>query len=87
MSADLKEINDHSGLDKANNPLPSKAYAVVIADVNYGLNKKQSRGDEVAWSVVNFRGFFENVKDANKADSYVVIVFLHHAQGPVLFCF
>ena len=87
MSVDLKEINDHSGLDKAKNPLPSKAYAVVIADVNYGLNKKQSRGDEVAWSVVNFRVFFENVKDANKADSYVVIVFLLHAQGPVLFCF
>ena len=85
MSAKLKEISDHTGLDKAKNPLPSEAYPVVIADVNYGLNKKQSRGDQVAWSSVDFRGFFENVKDANKADSYVVIVFLHHAQQQVCF--
>ena len=68
MSADLKEINDHSGLDKAKNPLPSKAYAVVIADVNYGLNKKQSRGDEVAWSVVNFRVFFRKCQRCKHRD-------------------
>ena len=62
MSANLKEISDHTGLDKAKNQLPSEAYPVVIADVTYGLNKKQSRGDEVAWSSEDFQGVFAKVK-------------------------
>ena len=43
MSADLKEINDHSGLDKAKNPLPSEAYPVVIVDVNYGPVEQEAQ--------------------------------------------
>ena len=83
MSAKLNEMSQHSGLDMAKNPFPSEAYSVVFADVNTGLNKKGSRGDEVAWSLPDFQGVFANVKDANKAETYVVIVFLHRDQGPV----
>ena len=76
LGANLKEMSEHSGLDKTKNPFPSESYSVVIADCN-------CTGDEVAWSLPDFQGFFGNVKDANKADTYVVIVFLHHDQGPV----
>ena len=89
MSAKLKEISDHTGLDKAKNPLPSEAYPVVIADVNYGLNKKQSRGDQVAFSSVDFRGFSRMSKTQTRRivmwllcfcttpkDRYVLLLFL-----------
>ena len=58
MSAKLNEMSQHSGLDMAKNPFPSESYSVVFADVNTGLNKKGSRGDEVAWSLPDFVGFF-----------------------------
>ena len=83
LGAKLKEMSEHSGLDKTKNPFPSECYSVVIADCNSGMDKKGSTGDEVAWSLPDFQGFSGNVKDANKADTYVVIVFLHHDQGPV----
>ena len=62
MSEYLREMIDHLGLDNDNNAFPSESYSVVIADVKYGLNKKQSRGDEVDWSSEDFQGVFANVK-------------------------
>jgi hypothetical protein len=72
-----KSLAEHDPITE--NPIPRNSYTVVIADVNYGLGKKSSR-DDTRWEVEQFEGFFANVKDANEAEEFVTIVFLHDDQ-------
>ena len=75
--ATFKDLESHSA--ENNNPIPTRAYSVVIADCNYGLKKKKSRFDE-SWQSEQFEGFFQNLKEANQSQHYVTIVFLHDKQ-------
>jgi hypothetical protein len=75
-----KSLEEHDPTTE--NPIPKHSYTVVIADVNYGLAKKSSR-DDTRWNFEQFEGFFANVKDANEAEEFVTIVFLHDDQFQV----
>lgn len=61
------------------NPIPSLAYDLAIADVNYGCNKAGSVEDN-RWGRDSFDAFFFNLHDANKAKLFTVVVFLHERQ-------
>jgi hypothetical protein len=80
----LKSAALFAGLDKhqashSKNPIPKYNYSLVIADVNYGCKKPSARDDK-RWYHRDFVAGFKNVKDANEAEEYVVIVFLHDNQ-------
>jgi hypothetical protein len=77
------DLERHSA--RQNNPIPEANYATVIGDVNYGCDKKEVRRDK-KWLYEDFKGCFANIKDANKADEYVVIMFVNDVQINV-WCF
>ena len=76
-----KMLDEYTGINS--NPFPKMEYSLVIADVNYGLDKAASRRDK-RWDQKDFEGFFCNLRDANDAEHYVCIVFLHDEQIEVV---
>ena len=77
-----KRLTEHNATN--NNVFPKMRYSIVVADVDYGLDKKESRGD-VEWTSADFIGFFKNVRDANLSPVTTFIVFLHDRQIEVRF--
>ena len=77
--------------EKYSNPFPRMPYTLVMADVNYGLNKAGSHedGPEFVWTREDFENFYRNVTDANASPDFVCIVFCHDNQVEVntLLCF
>jgi hypothetical protein len=71
------DLEKHSA--RLNNPIPRENYACVMGDVNYGCAKKESRKDK-KWLYKDFEDCFANIKEANEADEYVVIMFVHDVQ-------
>ena len=77
-----KRLTEHNATN--NNVFPKMRYSIVVADVDYGLDKKESRGD-VEWTSADFIGFFKNARDANLSPVTTFIVFLHDRQIEVRF--
>ena len=77
LEKEIEALKNHN--TTFNNVFPKLSYSVIIADVDYGLEKKESRGD-VEWTYDDFCGFFSNVKEANEAHYSTFIVFLHDRQ-------
>ena len=71
--------------EKYSNPFPRMPYTLVMADVNYGLNKAGSHedGPEFVWTREDFENFYRNVTDANASPDFVCIVFCHDNQVEV----
>ena len=71
--------------EKYSNPFPRMPYTLVMAGVNYGLNKAGSHedGPEFVWTRENFENFYRNVADANASPDFVCIVFCHDNQVEV----
>ena len=79
----MEALKLHSA--KHNCPFPPMRYTLVIADVNYGLNKRGSQGDsaEHVWTYDDFVNFYLNVRHATTAQDFVCVVFCHDNQSHV----
>ena len=66
-------------------PFPRMKYTLVLADVNYGLDKRGSQGDllEHVWTYDDFVNFYSNVRDATTSEDFVCVVFCHDNQSHV----